>query len=216
MLQLHNYWRSTSSYRARLLLTVKGLPYDYVPVNIKEHEQHGEAYRRISPNGFVPTLVDGDLAVGQTVNIAEYLDETYPDNPLFPRDPAGKVRVRGFVNSCIGDVQPRTQKRVREYIDERFSRDVLIEWYQFWSAEGLSILENLAVQHRPNGAFFHGDTPGAADCFLVAQLYNWRRRDVDLSAAPTLLSIESACLDLPAFIAADPENQPDVGQDDRY
>ena len=216
MLRLHNYWRSTSSHRARLMLNVKGLDYDYAPVDIPAGEQHGEAYRRISPNGFVPVLVDGGTAIRQTLSIMEYLDETYPERPLVPQDRDGRLRVRGFVHSVAGDVQGRTQKRVRDYLEARFSREILVEWFHYWSAESLAILENLAADARPAGRFFHGDAPTAADCFLVAQLYNWRRREVDFTAAPTLLRIEEACLARPEFQAAAPENQPDMAPDPRY
>ena len=215
-MQLHNYWRSTSSYRARLLLNLKGLAYDYVPVDIPAGAQHGAAYRRISPNGFVPTLVDGEIVVQQTVAIAEYLEEAYPAPPLFPADIAGRNRVREFILSVAGDVQPRNQKRVRDYIAARFSHEVLVEWFRHWSAEGIAILEALAATNRPPGRFFHGDAPGAAECFLVPQLFNLRLRDVDLSAAPTLMAIDEACRDLPEFTAALPENQPDVAPDTRY
>ena len=216
MLQLYNYWRSTSSHRARLMLNLKGLDYAYVPVDIPAGEQHGEAYRRLSPNGFVPVLADRGIVVRQTLSIMDYLDERFPDIPLVPRDEAGRLRVRGFVYSLAGDVQGRTQKRVRDYLETRFSRDILVEWFHYWSAESVAILECLAAEDRPPGRYFHGDSPTAADCFLVAQLYNWRRRDVDLTVAPTLLKIEQACLDRPDFEAGAPENQPDMAPDPRY
>lgn len=198
------------------MLNAKGLDYDYVPVNIPAGEQHGDAYRRLSPNGFVPVLVDQGTVVRQTLSIMEYLDEHYPDKPLLPRDGAGRLRVRGFVYSVAGDVQGRTQKRVRDYLETRFSRDTLVEWFQYWSAESVAILERLAAEDRPAGGFFHGNAPTAADCFLVAQLYNWRRREVDLTVAPTLLKIEQACLACPEFEAGAPEYQPDMAPDPRY
>ena len=215
-LKLYNYWRSTSSYRVRLLLNLKGVPWEYVPVNILEGEQHGEAYRKISPKGFVPVLVDGDTVIRQTVLIVEHLDRTYPENPLVPTDDAGWRRVMEFLLSVTGDVQGRTQKRVRDYIEETFSREILRDWFDFWSAEGLAILEALAVQDRPPGRYFHGDTPGAADAFLVARLVNYRGRGVDFSAAPTLLSIEEACAELDAFKNAEPQRQPDYAPDPRF
>ena len=215
-LKLYNYWRSTSSYRVRLLLNLKGVAWEYVPVNILEGEQHGEAYRKISPNGFVPVLVDGDTVVRQTVLMVEYLDRAYPENPLVPQDAAGRLRVMEFLLSVTGDVQGRTQKRVRDYIEEKFSREVLRDWFDFWSAEGLAILEALAVQDRPPGRYFHGDTPGAADAFLVAQLDNYRGRNVGLSAAPTLVAIAEECAKLDAFEQAKPENQPDYAPDPRF
>lgn len=215
-LKLYNYWRSTSSYRVRLLLNLKDVAWEYVPVNIPAGEQHGAAYRKISPNGFVPVLVDGDTVIRQTVLIVEYLDKAYPENPLVPVDEAGRRRVMEFLLSVTGDVQGRTQKRVRDYIEEKFSRDVLREWFDFWSAEGLAILEALAVADRPSGRFFHGDAPGAADAFLVAQLVNYRERGIDLSKAPTLMSIGDACAKLDAFEDAEPKNQPDYAPDPRF
>lgn len=215
-LELHNYWRSTSSYRTRILLNLKGVPWTYVPVNIAAGEQHGDAYRRISPNGFVPVLVDGDTVIRQTVLIVEYLDSAHPQNPLVPVDDAGRQRVMEFLLSLTGDVQGRTQKRVRDYIEAHFSRDVLRDWFDYWSAEGLAILEALARQDRPPGRFFHGDTPGAADAFLVAQLFNYGQRGVAFDKVPTLMSIAEHCAVLDAFEKAKPENQPDHGEDVRF
>jgi len=216
-LKLYSYWRSTSSYRARIFMNLKQVPWEYVPINILVHEQHGEAYRKISPNGFIPVLVDGDTIVRQTVLMVDYMDKTYPDQPLLvPKDPLGERRVREFMLSLTGDVQGRTQKRVRDYIQENFSLDVLKEWFDFWSTEGISILEALAATDRPPGKFFHGDTPGAADAFLVAQIRNYGQRGIDFSKSPTLLSIEAECAKLEAFENAKPENQPDCAPDPRF
>lgn len=215
-LELHNYWRSTSSYRTRILLNLKGVPWTYVPVNIAADEQHGDAYRRISPNGFVPVLVDGATVIRQTVLIVEYLDRVYPQNPLVPSDAAGRQRVMEFLLSLTGDVQGRTQKRVRDYIEKNFSRDVLRDWFDHWSAEGLAVLEALARQDRPPGRFFHGDTPGAADAFLVAQLFNYGQRGVAFDKVPTLMAIDESCAALDAFEKAKPENQPDIAKDTRF
>lgn len=215
-LKLYNYWRSTSSYRTRILLNLKGIDWEYVPVNINAGDQHGEAYRAISPNGFVPVLVDGDKVIRQTVLIVEHLDKTHPENPLVPNDDEGRTRVMEFLLSLTGDVQGRTQKRVRDYLEENFSRDVLRDWFDFWSAEGLAILEALAAANRPAGRYFHGDTPGAADAFLVAQLFNYGQRGIDLSQAPTLAAIGKECAKLDAFEKAKPENQPDFAPDTRF
>ena len=215
-IKLYNYWRSTSSYRTRILLNLKGIAWEYMPVNIVKNEQHGAAYRKISPNGFVPVLVDGDTVVRQTVLMVDYLDKTYPDKPLVPADAAGRRRVMELILSLTGDVQGRTQKRVRDYLEEHFSREVLVQWFDFWSAEGLSILENLAKTDRPPGRFFHGDTPTAADAFLVAQLFNYGQRGVDTARFPTLLGIKEECFKLEAFQKALPEAQPDYAPDLRF
>ncbi len=216
MLKLYNYWRSTSSYRTRILLNLKGVDWEYVPVNIRDGEQHGEAYRKVSPNGFVPVLVDGDLVVRQTVMMVDYLDRTYPENPLVPTDAPGRMRVMEFLLSLTGDVQGRTQKRVRDYIEEHMSRDVLEDWFTFWAREGLLIMEKLATQSRPAGRFFHGDVPTAADAFIVAQLFNFGSRATDMSVAPTLLAIADECAKLETFQKARPKAQPDYAADPRF
>lgn len=216
MLKLYNYWRSTSSYRSRILLNLKGVPWEYVPVNILAGEQHGEAYRKVSPNGFVPVLVDGDTVVRQTVQVVDYLDRKYPQNPLVPTDEPGRLRVMEFLLSLTGDVQGRTQKRVRDYIEQHMSREALVQWFDYWSAEGLRILENLANENRPQGRFFHGDTPTAADAFLVAQVVNYGSRIGEIDHAPTLMSIVAECNKLDAFKKAMPKAQPDYAPDPRF
>jgi len=215
-MQLYNYWRSTSSYRIRIALALKGLEYEYVPVNLAKGEQHGAAYRQIHPDGQAPSLVDGGVTVYQTAAIVEYLEEAYPDPPLFPKDAQGRARVRGFILSCVAEMQGRTGRRVRDHVADRYGMDELKAWYAHWAGLNLELLEKLAAGHPDTGDFFHGREPGAADCFLVPAMFNFRLRDTDFSEAPTLVRIEKNCLAHPAFAAAAPENQPDVATDNRF
>jgi len=214
-MQLFNYWRSTSSYRIRIALALKGLDYEYIPVNLNKNEQHGLVYRKIHPDGQIPTLVDGDMVVIQTAAIVEYLEEVYPSPPLFPKDAMGRARVRGFICTCISEFQGRTGRRVRDHLRDRYGDDHVTEWVAYWAGCHLELLENLVADHPDTGKFFHGDAPGAADCFLVPALYNLGLRNIKLDSFPTLCRIEKNCLAHPAFIAAAPNNQPDVEPDTR-
>ena len=214
-MQLFNYWRSTSSYRIRIALALKGLDYEYMPVNLNKDEQHQLAYRKIHPDGQIPTLVDGDTIVYQTAAIVEYLEEVYLSPPLFPKDAVSRARVRGFICACISEFQGRTGRRVRDHIRHRYGDDHVAMWVSYWAKHHLELLEKLVADHPNTGKFFHGDVPGAADCFLVPALYNLGLRNIKLRIPPTLSRIEKSCLAHPAFIAAAPKNQPDVGSDIR-
>ncbi len=215
-MKLYNYWRSQSSYRIRLVLNLKGLDWEYVAVDTANGEQHGVVYRRIHPNGQIPVLDDNGKRIFQTMAIAEYLEEAYPDPALYPSDPIERARVRAFILTCTCEAQQRTGRRIRDYVEERFGLEILKEWYEYWTPRSLEMLEKLVADHPMTGDFVHGDTPGAADCFLVPYFYQGSYRDPDYAATPTLKRIVDNCLELPAFMNAHPDRQPDVAPDSRF
>ncbi|HAA91766.1 MAG: maleylacetoacetate isomerase [Rhodospirillaceae bacterium] len=215
-MKLYNYWRSQSSYRVRIALNLKGLDWEYAPVDLGHGEQHSSEYRKIHPNSQAPVLEDSGHRIFQTMAIVEYLEEAYPVPPLYPADPAERARVRGFILTCTCEAQQRTGRRIRDYVEERFGLEILKEWYDYWTPRSLEMLENLVSDHPMTGEFVHGDTPGAADCFLVPYFYQGSYRTADFSATPTLKRIVDNCLAHPAFEKAHPDNQPDVGPDSRF
>jgi len=214
-MQLYGYWRSSAAYRVRIALNLKGLSWDHVGVHLVrdggEHLQ--DAYASRNPQKLVPTLVDGELTLTQSMAILEYLDEAYPEVPLLPADAAGRARVRAIAQAVACDIHPVDNLRILKYLGgplgiEKEARDT---WYAHWIHEGFAAIESLLTQSDATGDFCHGDAPTQADCCLVPQVYNARRFEVDLSPYPTIERIEQACLALPAFDAARPENQPDAG-----
>jgi len=215
-MKLYNYWRSQSSYRIRIALNLKRLDWEYAAVDTANGEQHGIAYRKIHPNGQIPVLDDGNNRVFQTMAITEYLEETYPDPPLYPNDPVERARVRSFILTCTCEAQQRTGRRIRDYVEERFGSEILKEWYEYWTPRSLEMLEKLVAGHPMTGDFVHGDTPSAADCFLVPYIYQGSYRDADYTTIPTLKRIVDNCLSLSAFQRAHPDNQPDVAPDSRF
>lgn len=214
MLTLYTYFRSSAAYRVRIALHLKGLPYASVPVHLLRGggEQHAPAYAQLNPTELVPTLVEGDLALGQSLAIMEYLEERHPAPALLPGDAAGRARVRALAQSIACDIHPLNNLRVLQYLKNELQLDEAArqQWCQHWITLGFTALE-AQLQHSPRtGVFCHGDTPTLADCCLIPQLFNARRLDTALEAFPHIRRIEAACLALEAFQRAAPSAQPDA------
>lgn len=211
-MKLYGYYRSSAAYRVRIALNLKGLDYEQEGVHLRKREQSAPAYLDLNPQALVPTLVDGDEILTQSLAILEYLEETHPDPALLPHDVSGRARIRALANIVACDIHPLNNLRVLTYLtnDLGVSEDDKNRWYQHWIAKGLGSLEAMLAGHDQTGLFCHGDTPTLADVCLVPQVYNAQRFDCDLSGYPTVTSINDACLKLPAFDAAVPEKQPDA------
>ena len=208
MLQLFGYWRSSASFRVRLVLQLKGLGYEQHPVNLRQGEQKEKAYRRVNPQGLVPFLIDGDVQLGQSVAIMEYLDETYPAYPLMPSAPEERARVRQIVNMIACDTHPLNNLRVLNYLEQELgqSKTARDAWYRHWIDETFTALEQLLMTTA--GVYCVGNEVTLADCMLVPQVYNARRFNMTLDDYPTIARIVANCEQLQAFIKAAPANQP--------
>ncbi len=215
-LRLYSYWRSSSAWRVRIGLALKGLAYEYRAVNLLAQEQFGDVHRARNPSGQVPVLEveeDGRVALlTQSMAILEWLDERHPSPPLLPQDALGRARVRALAELVNSWIQPMQNAVVLRTLRERWP-GYEKEWAASFMARGLASLESLVAAGA--GRFAHGDTPGLADCFLVPQLYNARRFGVDPSPYPTLLRVEAACAALAPFQAAHPDRQPDAPPPER-
>jgi maleylpyruvate isomerase len=216
-IRLYGYWRSSSTWRVRIGLGLKGLAWERVIVNLLAGDHWSEAHRARSPLNQVPVLeVEEDgrtLLLVQSMAILEWLDERYPDPPLLPPDLAGRARVRALAEHVNSGIQPLQNSLPLKLLKEKlpgYER----EWAQLHIATGLGALER-AVGDGGAGRFCHGDAPGLADCYLVPQLGNARRFAVDLAPYPRLRRIEEACMALEPFRAAHPDRQPDAPPPER-
>jgi maleylacetoacetate isomerase len=207
-IRLYSYWRSSAAFRVRIALNLKELDYEVVPVSLAPgvSEHRGDTYRTKNPQMLVPFLEDGELGIAQSMAILEYLEETYPDAPLLPREEPLRSRVRAFCNMIACDIHPLNNLRVMNYIRNEFGVDPTGDWYVHWIHEGFRAAEMLAS----NGPYIFGNDVTLAECFLVPQMYNARRFDVPLDDFPRLVSIVDRCNQLPAFRTAAPDNQPDA------
>jgi maleylacetoacetate isomerase len=212
-LTLYTYWRSSAAYRVRIALQLKGLAYESRPVHLVQDggEHLKPAYRDVSPQAQLPTLIDGDRTIRQSMAILEYLDETRPDPALMPPDAQGRAKVRELMQAVGTDIHPLGNLRVLKAIEAEFGANQAAKeaWSRRWIAHGFGGLEALLAEGDA-GTFSYGDSPTLADCCLVPQHYNAVRWGVDLGPYPTICRIVQACQELEAFQRAAPGVQPDA------
>ena len=212
-MKLFDYFRSSAAYRVRIALNLKGLTPERAFVHLRQRAQREAGYLALNPQGLVPVLsTDDGQVLTQSLAIIEYLDETHPQPPLFPVGAVARARVRAIALEVACDIHPLNNLRVLTYLKHTLhvseaDKDI---WYHHWVREGLAALETQLTRDADTGRFCHGDRPTLADVVLVPQIANARRFNVDLTPFPTLIRIEAACLDLPAFAQAEPSRQPDA------
>jgi len=214
MLKLYTFHRSSASYRVRIALHLKGLPFETIGVHLLRGggAQHAADYARLNPAHLVPTLMAGDDALGQSLAIMEYLEEVYPEPPLLPAEPVARARVRALAQTIACEIHPLNNLRVLHYLEHELKIDEAAKanWYRHWITLGFTALEAMLANSPDTGEFCHGNTPTLADCCLIPQIANSRRFDTPLEAFPHIRRIEAACLGLSAFQNARPEVQPDA------
>ena len=211
-LVLHGYFRSGTTYRVRLALNWKGLDYDYVPVNLVAGGQHEAEYLSKNPQGLVPALETGDQVLTQSPAILEWIEETWPERPLLPVDPALRAQVRAFAAVIGCDIHPVQNLRILKAVggDDGPQGEAAKDWGARWITEGYDALETMAADAGGSRGFLFTDAPTLAEIYLIPQMINARRFGVDVSAYPRLVAAEHACNALPEFQRALPENQPDA------
>jgi maleylpyruvate isomerase len=211
---LHNYFRSSSSYRVRIALNLKGLAYNYLPVHLNRNggEQFTPAFRALSPDAVVPVLVAGADTLTQSLAIIEWLEETQPGAALLPSVPAERAFVRALSQTIACEIHPLNNLRVLKYLTGVLKLDEAqkLAWVQHWTGQGLAAVEAMLVQRKQAATFCLGEQPGLADCCLVPQVFNAERFGIDVSVYPTISRIDAACQQLPAFRDAHPGRQIDA------
>lgn len=209
-MKLYSYWRSTTSYRVRAALNLKGVPYETVPVDLVAGAQSAPDYMALNPGAGVPTLVlDDGTVLTQSMAILDYIDATWPSPRLIPTDPVDRARVLAVAHGVALDIHPVNNLRVIQALGAEFGATAAQKkaWMQHWMTQGFTALE---TQISSEAAFAFGDAPNLADLCIVSQMYNAERWDVPLAAFPKLNKITENCLAIPAILAAHPDNQPDA------
>lgn len=213
-MKLHNYFRSSASFRVRIALALKSLPYEYVPVHLARGEQLAGGYSALSADKLVPLLEADGQQLSQSMAIIEYLDETYPEPALLPPDALGRAKVRALAQSIACEIHPINNLRVLKYLVQELKVDEEAKnaWYQHWVREGLENFERHLVQMKAGqetATFCYGETPTLADCCLVPQVFNAQRFSVRLDGLPRTMAAYEACMALTAFQQAHPSQCPD-------
>jgi len=211
-MKLHNYFRSSASFRVRIALALKGLPYDYVPVHIARGDHKKPPYAELSADTLVPLLeLDDGRHLSQSMAIIEYLDEVHPQVPLLPSDAFGRAQVRALSQSIACEIHPLNNLRVLKYLvrELKLDDDAKNTWYRHWVREGLEAFER-QLAALPPSIYCFGDSPTMADCCLVPQIFNGQRFNCDFSGLPRTMTAFEACMQLDAFQSAQPSRSPDA------
>ena len=212
MLKLYSFWRSSASYRVRIALNLKGLRYEYVPIDLVKGggQQYSAEYRALNPQSRVPFLIDGDFKLGQSMAILDYLESLQPRPALIPSEPKRRARMLSFCHAIVADIQPLQNTGPLKFLGEQFGADEAKKaaWNRHWIQRGLEALE----QERaglPESVCAFGDAPTWADCVLLPQVYNADRWGCDASKFPRLYALAQRLGARPEFAAAHPQRQPD-------
>jgi maleylpyruvate isomerase len=209
-MKLYHYFRSSASYRVRIALNLKGLPYEAVDIDLRLSAQRRAEFLALNPQGLVPVLIDGERTLTQSLAIIEYLDETHPRPPLLPQEPGARARVRALALEIACEISPLNNSGVLNYLKgPPFEADEgrLNAWYAQWIARGFDSLEKELQSTTGDGRHMFGTTVTLADVLLVPQMYNARRYHCDLAPYPTLGAIAAHLETLAAFARAAPEAQ---------
>jgi maleylpyruvate isomerase len=206
-LVLHDYWRSTASYRVRIALNIKGLVYERVGHDLRRGGQQAPDYLALNPQGLVPALDTGSTIIAQSGAMIEWLEERYPTPALLPTDADGRAIVRSMAQIIACDIHPLNNLRVQVYMRETLgvSDAQVVNWITTWMREGFAAVETLIARH--GYGFAYGDSPTMADCYLVPQCYSAERFDVSLDDFPRISAAASRAAALEPFQRAHPDRQ---------
>ncbi|MET1254253.1 maleylacetoacetate isomerase [Aliikangiella maris] len=214
MIKLYGYWRSTAAYRVRIVLNLKQVSYTQESVHLVKDggEQHKPEYQALNPQQLVPTLIDENITIGQSIAIIEYLEEKYCLPQLLPTEPAKRALTRQLCQLVACDVHPLNNLRVLQYLsgELKTSDEQKIQWYHHWIREGFKAYEALLEKYQIQGNYSLGDELTLADACLIPQIYNANRFNFPMEEFPKLSAINDNCLKLERFQNAVPENQPDA------
>lgn len=212
MSKLFTYWRSSTAYRVRIAMNLKGLAYDAAYVSLPKMEHKAPDYLAVNPQGLVPALVEDGRVVAQSLAILEYLEERTPKPALLPEGLHERAYVRALAQIVACEIHPLNNVRVLKYLEQQLgvSADAKLAWYRDWMAEGLASFEATLQAYAMAGSFCCGDRVTLADVCLVPQIYNARRFGCPLDAYPKTMEIAGRCERLEPFIRAFPDTQQDA------
>lgn len=211
-MKLYNFFRSGTSHRLRIALNLKGLKYEYLPVDLRTEQHLKPEFKALNPQGLVPALVDGSQVLTQSPAIIEWLEERHPEPALLPATPEARARVRALAAIVGCDIHPINNRRILEYLRNQLHCDeaAINAWCATWISAGFDAMEALLAADTARGDYCFGQMPSIADVYLIPQVESARRFKVDMAQWPLISAIDAACHKLDAFRLAVPAAQPDA------
>jgi maleylacetoacetate isomerase len=208
-IQIYGFWRSIASFRVRVALKLKGLPFEEIPIDILSGEQFEAGYAAVNAERVVPTLIHDGHSVFQSLAIIEYLEEIQPNPRLIPQDPKERAYARSLSLMTVADAHPLVVPRVRNHLANTFGADAkaIEDWGRHWTSEGLATYERLLARRSP-APFALGAEPGVADICIAGQVVGAQFLKLEMSAFPIVACLADRCFAMPAFATSHPFAQP--------
>jgi len=208
-IQVYGFWRSIASFRVRVALKLKGLPFEEIPIDILSGEQFKPGYEAVNAERVVPTFIHDGHSVFQSLAIIEYLEEIQPEPRLIPQDPKERAYARSLALMTIADAHPLVVPRVRNHLAKAFGADakVVEDWGKHWTIEGLATYERLFARRAP-APFALGAEPCLADICIAGQVVTAQYLKLELNAFPVVARLVDRCFEMPAFATSHPFEQP--------
>jgi maleylacetoacetate isomerase len=208
-IQVYGFWRSIASFRLRVALRLKGLPFEEIPIDILSGEQFEPGYAAISAERVVPTFIHDGHSIFQSLAIIEYLDDIQPAPRLVPQDAKERAYARSLALITIADAHPLVTPRLRKHLATTFGADAkaIEDWGRHWTTEGLATYERLLAQRAP-APFALGAEPGVADICIAGHAIMAQYVKLELNAFPIVARLADRCFALPAFKTSHPFEQP--------
>jgi maleylacetoacetate isomerase len=208
-IKIYGFWRSIASFRVRVALRLKGLPFEEIPIDILSGEQFEPDYAAVNAERVVPTFIHDGHSVFQSLAIIEYLDEIQPTPRLIPQDAKERAYARSLALMTIADAHPLTTPRVRNHLAKAFGADAkaIADWGTHWTMEGLATYERMLASRAP-APFALGSEPGLADICIAGQVVGAQYLKLELGAFPAVARLAERCFAMPAFATSHPFEQP--------
>jgi maleylacetoacetate isomerase len=206
---IYGFWRSIASFRVRVALRLKGLPFEEIPIDILSGEQFEPGYEAVNAERVVPTFIHDGHSIFQSLAIIEYLDDIQPGPRLMPQDPKERAYARSLALVTVADAHPLVTPRVRNHLAKTFGADAkaIEDWSRHWTTEGLATYERLLALRAP-APFALGADPGLADICIAGQVVGAHFLKLELTAFPLVAGLAERCFAMPAFASSHPFEQP--------
>jgi maleylacetoacetate isomerase len=206
---VYGFWRSIASFRVRVALRLKNLPFEEIPIDILSGEQFKPGYEAVNAERVVPTFIHDGHSIFQSLAIIEYLDDIQPEPQLIPQDARERAYARSLALMTVADAHPLVTPRIRNHLATAFGADAkaIEDWGTHWTTEGLAIYERLFGRRAPS-PFALGAEPGLADICIAGQVVTAQYLKIEMSAFPIVARLADRCFAIPAFATSHPYEQP--------